>query len=97
MLEMVERINNDDMWKRLNYDLLLKTRSENQTIRLGAFTVIEHLFLKVGERFLILLNDTIPFLSEGMEDENNEVEVVAKSIVRRIEQMTGDSIHEYFK
>ena len=45
----------------------------------------------------MLLNDTIPFLSEGMEDENQEVEIVAKSIVARIEQLTGDSIQDYLK
>lgn len=32
-----------------------------------------------------------------MEDENLEVEATAKAIVARIEQMTGDSIHEYLK
>jgi hypothetical protein len=43
------------------------------------------LFERIGERFLILLNDTLPFLSEGMEDENPDVEAIAKSIVARIE------------
>lgn len=82
---MIERINNDDMWKKLNYELLLKSRNDNWKIRMGTFKVIENLFLKVGERYLVLLNDTLPFLSEGMEDENSEVEMVAKSIVTRIE------------
>lgn len=45
----------------------------------------------------MLLNDTIPFLSEGLEDENGDVEMEAKSIVRKIESMTGESIHEYLK
>lgn len=96
-LEVVERINNDDMWKKINYDILMKTRNSQPQVRLGAFKVIEHLFERIGERFLILLNDTLPFLSEGMEDENPDVEAIAKSIVARIEQMTGDSIHEYLK
>ena len=94
---MIERINNDDMWKIINYEILLKTRNENPQIRLGALKVIEHLFMRVGERFLVLLNDTLPFLSESMEDENPDVEGVAKSIVKRIEQLTGDSIQEYLK
>lgn len=97
MFDIVERINNDDMWKKINYDILMHTRSPSVQVRLGAFKVIEHLFNRIGERYLILLNDTIPFLSEGMEDENPDVEATAKSIVARIEQMTGDSIHEYLK
>lgn len=94
---MVERINNDDMWKKINYDILMHTRNPASQVRLGAFKIVEHLFHRMGERYLILLNDTIPFLSEGMEDENPDVEACAKSIVARIEQMTGDSIHEYLK
>ena len=85
------------MWKKINYDLLMHTRSSAIQVRQGAFKVVQHLFDKVGERYLILLNDTFPFLSEGMEDENHEVETTAKAIVARIEQMTGDSIHEYLK
>jgi U3 small nucleolar RNA-associated protein 10 len=95
--DLVERINNDDMWKKINYDILMHTRNAQPQVRLAAFKIVEHLFNRIGERYLILLNDTIPFLSEGMEDENTEVEICAKAIVARIEQMTGDSIHEYLK
>ena len=97
IFEVVERINNDDMWKKINYDILMHTRNSSSQVRLGAFRIIEHLFSRIGERYLILLNDTLPFLSEGMEDENPDVELCAKAIVLRIEQMTGDSIHEYLK
>ena len=85
------------MWKKINFDILINARSANPTIRLSTFTIIEHLFSRIGERYLILLNDTLPFLSEGLEDENPDVEITVKSIVSRIEQMTGDSIHEYLK
>jgi U3 small nucleolar RNA-associated protein 10 len=85
------------MWKKINYDLLMHTRSQDITCRLGAFKVVQHLFDRIGERYLILLNDTLPFLSEGLEDENPEVEATAKQIISRIESLTGDSIHEYLK
>ena len=97
VFDIVERINNDDMWKKINYDILMHTRDASAQVRLGAFKIVEHLFNRIGERYLILLNDTIPFLSEGMEDENPDVEACAKAIVARIEHMTGDSIHEYLK
>lgn len=85
------------MWKKINNELLMQTRNTNPMIRLGAFRIVENLFMKIGERYLVLLNDTIQFLSEGMEDENADVEATARSIVLRIEQITGDSIHEYLK
>ncbi len=49
------------------------------------------------ERYLVILNDTIPFVSELLEDENEKVELAAKTIVNRIEQLTGESINEYLK
>ena len=85
VFDIVERINNDDMWKKINYDILMHTRNASPQVRLGAFKIIEYLFNRIGERYLILLNDTIPFLSEGMEDENPDVEICAKAIVARIE------------
>lgn len=97
VFEVVERINNDDMWKKINNELLMHTRHANPQVRLGAFRLVEHLYHRMGERYLVLLNDTIQFLSEGMEDENPDVEATARSIVQRIEQITGDSIHEYLK
>ena len=49
------------------------------------------------ERYLVILNDTIPFISELLEDEDERVEQAAKRIVLRIEQLTGESINEYLK
>ena len=49
------------------------------------------------ERYLVILNDTIPFLSELLEDENEKVEGLTKSIVQRVEQLTGESINDYLK
>ena len=59
--------------------------------------VIEHLFENLRERYLVVLNDTIPFLSELLEDEHEKVEQTARSIIERVEQMTGESINDYLK
>jgi U3 small nucleolar RNA-associated protein 10 len=94
---MTDRISNDDLWKRLNYEILLHARSEQWEVRMGAFKIADFLFAKSGERYLMLLNDTLPFLSEGLEDEKSDVELVVKGIIRRVEQLTGGSIQEYLK
>lgn len=85
VVEMNERINDDACWIKLNLALLMHTRSEQWQTRLGALTIVEHLFDVMRERYLIVLNDTIPFISELLEDENETVEGVAKRIVNRIE------------
>ena len=97
VLEMDERTTDDNMWQKLNLTLLMKTRSEQWQTRLGVLSVIDHLFEKMRERYLVILNDTIPFISELLEDENEQVELAAKTIVNRIEQLTGESINEYLK
>jgi U3 small nucleolar RNA-associated protein 10 len=75
----------------------MKTRSEQWQTRLAVLNVIENLFDKMRERYLVILNDTIPFISELLEDEDERVEQAAKRIVLRIEQLTGESINEYLK
>lgn len=94
---MDERSNDDNMWQKLNFTLLMKTRSEHWQTRLAVLSVIENLFDKMRERYLVILNDTIPFISELLEDEDERVELAAKRIVIRIEQLTGESINEYLK
>lgn len=97
VFEMDDRTEDDSMWQRLNYAMLLKTRSDKWEVRLAVLQVIDHLFEKMRERFLVVLNDTIPFISELLEDENERVEMCAKQIVNRIEHLTGESINEYLK
>lgn len=70
VLEMDERTTDDNMWQKLNLTLLMKTRSEQWQTRLAVLSVIDHLFDKMRERYLVILNDTIPFISELLEDEN---------------------------
>ena len=94
---MNERINDDSMWIKLNLSILMHTRNEQWQTRLGALSIIEHMFDVMRERYLVILNDTIPFISESLEDENEDVESCAKRIVNRIEQLTGESINEYLK
>lgn len=97
VFEMDDRINDDSMWVKLNYAILMKTRSEQWQTRQAALLVLEHLLETLRERYLIVLNDTIPFLSELLEDEHEQVEGSAKKIVARVEQMTGESINDYLK
>ncbi len=81
----------------MNYALLMKTRSASPVTRHAVLNVIEHMFDNMRERYLVILNDTVPFISELLEDEDESVELCAKRIVTRIEQLTGESINEYLK
>ena len=45
----------------------------------------------------MVLNDTIPYLSESLEDDAQEVEMLAKDIIKRVENLTGETLEQYLK
>ena len=95
---MNDRINNEGLWMRLNTAILMKTRSDHPwKVRQAALKLVEHMFCKLGERYLVVLNETMPFLSESLEDEHPQVEAAAKEIVKKIETLTGETLQEYLK
>lgn len=98
VFEMNDRINNESLWIKLNSAILMKSRPEfPPAVRQASLKIVEHMFTKLSERYLVVLNETLPFVSESLEDENPEVEAVAKLIVKKIEAMTGESIQDYLK
>lgn len=48
--------------------LMLKTRNENSKIRLAVLRTIEKLLEALGERYIVLVNDILPFISETLDD-----------------------------
>ena len=57
----------DALWKPLNYQVLLKTRHTSAQVRFAALKVLEGIHARLGEDFMVLLPETIPFLAELME------------------------------
>lgn len=50
---------------------------------------------QVGEDYLGLLPESMPFLSELLEDDSEAVTTRAREVARLIEDMTGESISAY--
>ena len=46
----------------------MKTRSASPVTRHAVLNVIEHMFDNMRERYLVILNDTVPFISELLEE-----------------------------
>ena len=76
-------------------DLLKNSKHENPAVRLAIMRITEALIVKLEERFLTLLSDVLPYISESLEDPNEEVEMAARSIIHKVEGMAGESIQEY--
>ncbi|KAJ1820338.1 snoRNA-binding rRNA-processing protein utp10 [Coemansia sp. RSA 2598] len=88
---------NDAMWKSLNQETMMKSRSDDPTVRVGSLLVLQSLYEKLGEEFLILLPETIPYLAELLEDDNSRVERTTQETIKVIESYLGESLQTYLK
>ncbi|KAG0256973.1 HEAT repeat-containing protein 1 [Actinomortierella ambigua] len=86
----------DALWKPLNYQVMLKSRSDQREVRLASLKVLREFYRRLGEEFLILLPETIPFLAELMEDDDHEVEALTQQVIADIEVYLGGSLQKYF-
>ncbi|KAK9888598.1 hypothetical protein WA026_000833 [Henosepilachna vigintioctopunctata] len=86
----------DALWKQMNYQILLKMRSTNSHIRLMSLKCLTEIVKHLGEDFLPLLPETIPFLSELLEDEDESVEKNCKKAIQEMEKVLGESLQKYF-
>eukprot|EP00953_Heterococcus_sp_UTEX-ZZ885_P032705 17059-Heterococcus_DN1.PRE.2 len=77
----------DTLWKPLVNAVLMKTRHSSSAIRLGAIQVLQKCFVIVGEEFLVLIPECLPFLSELMEDASQPVEQATRTLIKYIEDV----------
>ena len=90
-------ISDDAIWRPLNYRLLLKTRSEEPLCRLAALKCIDAVVEKLGDDYQALLQESAPqFLAELLEDDDERVEKKMEETVRKIEEVFGESLQNYF-
>lgn len=64
--------------------------------RLFALKVGVALAAKLGEDYMPLLPETVPFISELLEDENPEVEKQCQLSVQELEKILGEPLQKYF-
>ncbi|KAJ8929227.1 hypothetical protein NQ314_018106 [Rhamnusium bicolor] len=86
----------DALWKQMNYQILLKMRHNLPKIRLTALHCLTEIVKKLGEDFLPLLPETIPFLAELLEDEEENVEKACQKAVQEMEKVLGEPLQKYF-
>ncbi|GIX96593.1 HEAT repeat-containing protein 1 [Caerostris darwini] len=90
-------ISDNTLWKKLNKLILLKTRHDYPIVRFAALQVIREVVKVMGDDYLVLLPESIPFLAEILEDESAEVEQECKSVVKEMEKILGEPISTYFR
>ncbi|XP_052775291.1 HEAT repeat-containing protein 1-like [Mya arenaria] len=86
----------DSLWRSLNYQLCLKTRSQDSKVKEASLVTLDELHKKLGEDYMPLLPDTVPFLAELMEDECEAVEKKCHEVIREMEKTLGEPLQKYF-
>ncbi|XP_019862465.1 PREDICTED: HEAT repeat-containing protein 1-like [Amphimedon queenslandica] len=85
----------ETQWKKLNQQLLIKTRESKPMVRLCALQIAGSMYSKLGSEVNVILPEIIPFLSELMEDECEDVEKEVQETIKSIEAVTGESVQQY--
>ncbi|KAG3004703.1 hypothetical protein JG687_00012427 [Phytophthora cactorum] len=85
----------DLLWKPLHYAVLMKSRGDNAFVRLAALVTVDKCYQVIGDEFLAMLPESIPFLAELMEDTNDEVEKTCHRVIKQIEDISGESLDQY--
>ncbi|KAF2423501.1 U3 small nucleolar RNA-associated protein 10 [Tothia fuscella] len=84
--------NSQDQHKELNSAILKLMRSDDAEVRLAAVKTEMELTEGLGEVWLGMVPEMLPFVSELLEDEEGDVEREAKRWVGRVEELLGESL-----
>lgn len=97
VVALATSVTKDVLWKPLNHKLLMMTREKNRHMRIAAIKTIHQLFQEVGEEYLLLLPECLPFISELVEDDDETVLNLTAEMVKFIENISGESLDQYFQ
>lgn len=78
--------------KTINTAVLGYMRSNDPVVRLTAVKCQESLAARLGEEWLVLLPEMLPFISELQEDDDKKVERETLKWIKKIEDMLGESL-----
>lgn len=79
--------------KGLNGAILQYTRSDNASVRLAAVQCEYSLTERLGEEWLALLPEMLPFISKLQEDDDEVVEQETQRWIGKIEDILGESLN----
>ncbi|KAK4685034.1 U3 small nucleolar RNA-associated protein 10, partial [Tremellales sp. Uapishka_1] len=87
----------ESVLRKLNQAICMATRAEEPKARMAALRAMDLVWEKQADEMLQFVPETVSeFLAELLEDENGEVEGLARKVLARIEALTG-SLKEYLE
>ncbi|RDW71266.1 hypothetical protein BP6252_07829 [Coleophoma cylindrospora] len=92
IVELAAAADSQDHHKELNTSILKHMRSENASIRLAAVRCQQALTDRLGEEWLAMLPEMLPFISELQEDDDDVVEKETHRWIVKAEGVLGESL-----
>jgi U3 small nucleolar RNA-associated protein 10 len=92
IVELAAAADSSDHHKALNTAILKHMRSENASVRLAAVQCEQELTDRLGEEWLSMLPEMLPFISELQEDDDEVVEKETHRWIVKIEGVLGESL-----
>jgi len=92
IVELAASTESSDQHKELNSSILKHLRSENASVRLAAVECEQAFMDRVGEEWLPMLPEMLPFISELQEDDDETVERETHRWIVKIEGCMGESL-----
>ncbi|KAI9789549.1 MAG: snoRNA-binding rRNA-processing protein utp10 [Peltula sp. TS41687] len=90
--ELATAVESGDHHKDINAAILKYMRSDDTHVRLAAIKCEEALTEKLGEEWLALLPEMLPFISELQEDDDENVESETHRWIVQMEGILGESL-----
>ncbi|RAL59484.1 hypothetical protein DID88_006599 [Monilinia fructigena] len=92
IIELAAAADSSDHHKELNGMILKHLRSEVSSVRLAAVKCEQALTDRLGEEWLAMLPEMLPFISELQEDDDDVVEKETNRWIVKIEGVLGESL-----
>ena len=92
IVELAAAADSQDHHKELNSSILKHMRSESASVRLAAIKCAQSLTDRIGEEWLSMLPEMLPFISELQEDDDDVVEKETHRWIVKIEGVLGESL-----
>ncbi|GFP80746.1 uncharacterized protein at3g06530 [Phtheirospermum japonicum] len=84
------------LWKPLNREVLMQTRSEKilRACILG-LRIPKHLVDSLKEEYVVFVSESIPFIGELLEDTGLSVKSLAQEVLKEMDTISGKNLREY--
>ena len=85
---------NQQLWKPLNHGVLEACSNQDQSdVQKAGVTCLLLLIKALGEKYMVLLPECLPILTELLEDSDEETASLAQECISLSEELLGQGLH----